>query len=217
MCRPDATVVLCQPASGTRPGVEQERALLLDRVSLGLDLHALRSGAVRYLTPHFEAVSLRAAAREASIPTSWRRGDVLLFKRLNRTVTTLPRSTQETQWREVHFGPVRIKLAEQPTGTDVGSLVQDDVLATVSRRDPVRKRVGMWTSGNRIFTLANPLAIGRLIALCNTDLMKSSFSLRNTLARADTLGISHDVATRLHHILFTELMEHRQYGEPHNA
>ncbi|MGH3770628.1 MAG: hypothetical protein ACRDRW_04395, partial [Pseudonocardiaceae bacterium] len=45
VCRPDATVVLCQPASNTRPAVEEERALLLDRVSaLGLDLHTLRSG-----------------------------------------------------------------------------------------------------------------------------------------------------------------------------
>lgn len=218
VCRPDATVVLCQPASGTRPGVEQERALLLDRVSvLGLDLHALRSGAVRYLTPHFEAASLRAAAREAGIPTSWRRGDVLLFKRLNSPVIFFRHSTQKAQWREVHFGPVRIKLAEQPTGTDVGSLVQGDVLATVSRRDPVRERVGMWTSGNRIFTLANPLAVGQLITLCNIDLMKSSFSLHNTLAHADTLDVSHSVATRLHHVLIIELAEHRQYGGTHNA
>lgn len=219
VCRPDATVVLCQPASGTRPGVEQERALLLDRVpALGLDLHALRSGAVRYLTPHFETVSLRAAAHEASIPTSWRRGDVLLFKRLNRPPVTIFRhSTQETQWREVRFGPVRIKLAEQPTGTDVGSLVQGDVLATVSRRDPVREHIGMWTSGNRIFTLADPPTIGQLIILCNTDLMESSFSLHNTLAHADTLDVSHNVATRLHHVLLVELTEHRKYGGTHNV
>jgi hypothetical protein len=34
LCRPDATVVLCQPAGGTRPGVEQERVLLLGRTYL---------------------------------------------------------------------------------------------------------------------------------------------------------------------------------------
>lgn len=218
LCRPGATVVLCQPASGTRPGVEQERALLVDRVSvLGLDLHVLRSAGVRYLTPHFEAVSLRAAARGANIPTGWRRGDVLIFKRLSRSVATVQNSAQDTQWREVRFGPVRIKLAEQPTGTDVGSLVRGDVLATVSRRDPARKRIGMWTSGNRVFTLANPLVIFRLITLCNADLMKNLFSLHNTLAHACTLGVSHDVAARLHHVLLVELTEHRKYGGTNNA
>lgn len=218
LCRPDATVVLCQPAGGTRPGVEQERALLLDRVSaLGLDLHVLRSGGVRYLTPHFEAVSLRAAARGVNIPTSWRRGDVLIFKRLSSSVATIQNSAQDTPWREVRFGPVRIKLAEQSTGTDVGSLVQGDVLATVSRRDPVRRRIGMWTSGNRVFTLANPLVIFQLITLCNADLMKNAFSPHNTLAHAGTLGVSHDVATRLHHVLLVELTEHRQYGGTRNA
>lgn len=213
LCRPDATVVLCQPAGGTRPGVEQERALLLDRVSaLGLDLHTLRSGGVRYLTPHFEAISLRAAACGAGVPASWRRGDVLVFKRLGSFVAAFRDSPQGAQWREVCFGPVRIKLAEQSTGADFGSLVQGDVLAIVSRRDPVRKRIGMWTSGNRIFTLANPLAIGQLIILCNDDLIKNVFSPHKTLAHADTLGVSHDVARRLHHVLFVELTERRKYG-----
>ncbi|MGH3770487.1 MAG: hypothetical protein ACRDRW_03660, partial [Pseudonocardiaceae bacterium] len=184
--------------------------------------HTLRSGGVRYLTPHFEAVSLQAAACGASIPTSWRRGDVLLFKRLSRSVTVFQHSAHDPlsagrQWREVHFGPVRVKLAERPTGTDVGSLVHGDVLTTVSRRDPVRKRVGMWTSGNRVFTLANPLAISQLIILCDGDLMENLFSLPNTLAHADTLGVSHDVAKRLHHALLVELTEHRKYGGTHDA
>lgn len=141
VCRPDATILLCQPCSGTRPGVDQERALLLDRVSaLGLDLHALRSGAVRYVTPHFEAASLRVAACEAVIPACWRRGDVLLFKRSTSPAAIFRSSVQNPKWREVRFGPVRVKLAERPTGSDVGSLVLGDVLTTVSRRDPVRSR-----------------------------------------------------------------------------
>jgi hypothetical protein len=99
----------------------------------------------------------------------------------------------------------------------MGSLVEGDVLTTVSRRDPVRKRIGMWTSGNRVFTPTNPLAIGQLIALCNNDLMKNVFTPHNTLAHAETLGINHDVSTRLHHVLLLELTEHRQYGGTHNA
>ncbi|MGH3718356.1 MAG: hypothetical protein ACRDRI_05830 [Pseudonocardiaceae bacterium] len=112
---------------------------------------------------------------------------------------------------------MRVKLAERPTGTDVGSLVHGDVLATVSRRDPARKRVGMWTSGNRVFTPANPLAIGQLITLCDGDLMENLFSPPNTLAHADTFGVSHDVAARLHHVRLVELAEHRKLGGTHDA
>jgi hypothetical protein len=81
----------------------------------------------------------------------------------------------------------------------------------------VRKRIGMWTSGNRVFALGNPLAIFQLIKLCNSDLMKNLFSPHNTLAHAGTLGVSHDVAARLHHVLLVELTEHRKYGGAHNA
>ena len=142
---------------------------------------------------------------------------MLVFNRLRGSVATVQASAQDTQWREVRFGPVRIKLAERPTGADLGFLVRGNVLATVSRRDPVRKRIGMWTSGNRVFTLTNSLVIGQLINLCNTDLARDVFSLQNTLAHAGALGVSRDVASRLHHVLLVEITEHRKYGGTRNA
>lgn len=217
ICRPNATVVLCQPASATRPGVNQERAVILDRVSsLGLEFRALRSGTVRYVTPHFEAVSLRAAMDGATIPVSWRRGDVLLFERTSISYPIpLPR-LRDAQWREITFGPVRIKLAEQPTGPELGSLTPGDILKTVSRRDPVRKRIGLWTSGNRVFTVANSVTLGELITLCETDLRNEQFALQRTLRHAEKLRISRDVAARMYEILWTELTEHYQRGGRNN-
>jgi hypothetical protein len=133
-CRTNATVVLCQPAVGTRPGVEGERRTLLERVpELGLELHALRSGAVRYVTPHFEAASLRAAALGAPIPTNWRRGDILLLKRTSQARPARHDTVLDRQWTEVSFGPVRIKLTVRPTGHDLDSLVPGNVLTTVTR------------------------------------------------------------------------------------
>jgi hypothetical protein len=213
MCRPNATVVLCQPASATRPGVTQERATILDRVSeLGLEFRALRSGTVRYVTPHFEAVSLRAAMNGATIPVSWRRGDVLLLKRTSTSYPIPFPRPRDAQWRETTFGPVRIKLAEQPTGPELGNLIPGDVLKTVSRRDPIRKRIGMWTSGNRVFTVANPVVLGELITLCETDLMNEQFTLQSTLSHANDLQVSRNVATLMHDILSTELEEHYRRG-----
>jgi hypothetical protein len=218
VCRPNATIVLCQPASATRPGVNEERVTLLDRVSqLGLEFHTLRSGAVRYVMPHFEAVSLRAAMNGAAIPVTWRRGDVLLFDRMSGSYPiSLPRP-RDAKWQEVKFGPVRIKLAEEPTGPELGALVPGDVLTTVSRRDPIRLRIGLWTSGNRVFTVANPTLLGRLIALCETDLMNGTFTLQCTLCRADNLQIDRDVATRMYNILSIELAEHNGRGGSDNG
>jgi len=189
VCRSDATILLCQPCVGTRPRVDQERAVLLDRASaLGLDLHAVQSRGVRYVTPHFEAISLRAAAYGTVIPTGWRRGDVLLFKRSTRPSTIFRPLIHDPKWREARFGPVRVKLAEQPTGSDVGSLVPGNVLVTVSRRDPIRSRIGLWTSGNRVFTIANPLLIGQLIELCDADLMDDKFDLQHEAYSAILIG-----------------------------
>lgn len=213
MCRPNATVVLCQPASATRPGVTQERSVALKQLgALGLEFHRLYSGAVRYATPHFEAVSLRAAVDGVAIPLGWRRGDVLLLKRTESGLPAVSLQPSNDSWREVTFGPVRIKLAIRSTGVELGSLVPGDVLTTVSRRDPVRPHIGMWTSGNRIFTVANPDAIAKLIRMCEADLMAGQFDVDNVAANAGQLRLDSGVAGRLYAILSTELAEHTQLG-----
>jgi hypothetical protein len=212
-CRPNATIVLCQPASATRPGIGQERTAILNRMSeLGLEFHALRSGAVRYIMPHFEAVSLRMSMNGAAIPVTWRCGDVFILRRMSCSHPILLPQPRDVQWQEARFGPVRIKLAERPTGPELGVLVPGDVLETVSRRDPIRKLIGMWTSGNRVFTVANPILLGQFIALCDTDLTNGVFALQSVLHHADVLCIDRGIATRMYEILSTELVEHRERG-----
>jgi hypothetical protein len=110
-------------------------------------------------------------------------------------------------WRETTFGPVRIKL-RRTEGPNLASLVPGDVLDTVSRRDPVRSRIGLWTSGNRVFSLDEPEAIGRLIELCHNDVMQSQFALQRTLSHARTVGISRRIARQLFNLLLIELQEH---------
>ena len=213
--RPNATILLCQPSHGTRPGVEAERAVLSDALpALGLVLRAVRSGAVRYVTPHFEEVSLRAAVGGAQIPASWRRGDMLVLERVGEPLPTAPRPTApvEQHWHEVRFGPVRIKLAERPTGPDLGELVPGDVLPNVSRRDLRRPLIGLWTSGNRVFTLEHHESIGELIELCHIDLVSNSFSLETTLDHARRLAIGGAAARKLFAVLQAELQEHQEWG-----
>lgn len=157
-CRTGARLWLCQPTPATRPTVAAERATLQTALpSLGLDLQAVWPAALRYRTPHFEANSLRATLAEAEsiVPHTWRVGDLL---RLYKTspATWQPPPTAAQRWRDSTFGPVRIKLRPSGAATNLSPLVAGDVLATVSRRDPIRHRIGVWTSGNRVFGLSDP-------------------------------------------------------------
>jgi hypothetical protein len=215
MCRLGARLILCQPTEGTRPGVAEERdALLAALPSLGLALDEVRSGAVRYVMPHFEALSLRTAVGDVQIPARWRRGDVLVLVRVGSVLRPQQRLREWQTWREATFGPVRIKLGERPTGEDLGELVTGDVMTTVSRRDPVREHIGLWTSGNRVFTLGSPEAIVKLISLCETDLMSGRFSLEPTMAHAELLGVDERVATKLFDLLQVEIREHCEGTSP---
>jgi hypothetical protein len=207
VCARGARIVLCQPTLATRPGVAEERAALLDELPrLGFRYHDT-AAPVRYQMPHFEASSLKVAAPGLLIPTDWRVGDVLTLEKISDSVAYGPRVMPVETWQEVIFGPVRIKLRR--TGPpNLGSLVPGDVLDTVSRRDPVRQRIGLWTSGNRVFTLADPTAIGRLIQLCHTDVMRSQFMPKRILSHARTVGVSRHVARHLFDLLLIELQEH---------
>lgn len=136
---------------------------------------------------------------------------------LDRAGSVLPapqRRVEGQTWREVTFGPVRIKLGERSTGDDLGELVTGDIMTNVSRREPLRERIGLWTSGNRIFTLSSPETIGELVSLCQADLMVAQFSLSSTLTRAEMLGITAPAAIKLFDLLQKELKEHREGTQP---
>src|SRR5689334_13476375 len=53
--------------------------------------------------------------------------------------------------REVEPGPLGAGL--------LASIVDGDVLATVSRRDPRRGRIDVWTSLNRVYATSHPAAV----------------------------------------------------------
>lgn len=208
ICKVGARIVLCQPALATRPGVTEERAALLNELpGLGLICRKVDAARVRYLMPHFEASSLKIAAPNLFVPDDWRVGDVLTLEKIYDLPSLSKRPVSAESWREVTFGPVRIKL-RRTEAPDLGSLVPGDILDTVSRRDPIRIRIGLWTSGNRVFSLEDHEAIGRLIELCHIDVMQAHFTLRRTLSHARTVGVGRRIAQQLFDLLLIELQEH---------
>lgn len=209
VCGDGALLWLCQPTLATRPGVTDERALIVAELpQLGLTTEATHAATVRYNMPHFEAMSIRLASLDPPVPRTWRTGDLLVLRKVSEAPPLPPATLGSERWQEVSFGLVRIKLRPSDTDNDLASIVPGDVLHTVSRRDPVRARIGLWTSGNRVYALADPEPVGKLIELCDIDLGNMQFTFARTLAHARRLGMSRSTAQRLFDVLLLELQEH---------
>jgi hypothetical protein len=157
---PGARIYFSLPPVGTRPGVGHEVNAFFEwsRLELGLELASFERGALPYETPPFERNALRAAGF-FNVPPAWRRGDLAVFTRPQKAVPARPPSTyvqcDDGDWAEESIDGVRFRLRfggrvdeEIPA---LLSIVEGDVLPTVSRRDERRRKVDIWTSGNRVF------------------------------------------------------------------
>jgi hypothetical protein len=129
---------------------------------VGLVVEATHPLALTYATPFFEANAL--AVQGVRVPHDWRRGDLVLMRKVGSTHRPFSmESVRRERWVEVEID--RMRLFVRREGRMDGetaclrSLTEGDVLGAVSRRDPVRKRASVWTSGNRIFATDNPDAV----------------------------------------------------------
>jgi hypothetical protein len=153
-------------------------------------------------------MSLGRVLPDVAIPQEWRVGDLLTLRKVApRRLTLLPPMELEP-WQEATLGPVRVKMRSSQSTRDVEPLIPGDILRTVSRRDAIRPRIGMWTSGNRVYGLVNVSTIGALIASCHRDWADGRFTIATTLAQARQLGINPAVAEKLFGVLQAELSEH---------
>jgi hypothetical protein len=167
---PGGRVLLSLPALGTRPGIREERAALLQWADqLGLTLIDLEEGPLPYVTPPFERNALRAAG-VANCPSDWRRGDLATFELREATGTSREagRPTPPSEallWPEVSACGVRVRFKPLPSSSPVAkdlalrAIVPGDVLPSVSSRDPRRSLAAIWTSGNRVFRFEHPLLL----------------------------------------------------------
>ena len=188
-CRPDGTILASLPPVGVRPGADGERAEL-DRFAegQGLDRMTVEELAISYETPFFEENALAAVGVHA--PGIWRRGDLAVYRRRRaagdeNVVGDAPRE----RWVEVEIDGMRIRI-RLDTGVSAAaegllSLVRGDVLPSVSRRDPRRAQVNVWTSGNRIFRAGDPTVALEAAYACRDG---STRSLWRNPAEEDAFG-----------------------------
>jgi hypothetical protein len=152
-------VLLSLPSVGTRPGITAERdAIFTWATAFGLRLTSVEPGILAYRTPPFERNAL-AAAGVPPVPWDWRRGDLAEFVAVEKTSPDRPVPPGPPDlWDEESVGVVRIKCRACPDcdfrDPTLSPAVPGDMLATVSRRNPARATVDVWTCGNRVFRCA---------------------------------------------------------------
>lgn len=152
-CRQGGFIFASLPPVGARASAALDRKHLFQLAArLGLEIQNEYPLSVEYDTPFFEANALKAAG--VSALRTWRRGDLVILCKRHPAAVLQPRCTSRpTRWREVQIGQMRLFISiAQRTGTlGLISLIESDILPSVSRRDERRRAALVWTSGNRIF------------------------------------------------------------------
>ncbi|MET3523889.1 hypothetical protein [Mesorhizobium abyssinicae] len=181
-CRPGGVVLISLPPDGTRPSAEADRQKVIGfGRRLGLDPIEHCPLAISYETPFFERNALAAAGIYP--PQHWRRGDLLAFRKARApTRHSLALSAQRREWTEARIGRMRLFVranGETRSGeAGLTSLIDGDVLPTVSRRDTRRRLAQVWTSGNRIFRTNNPQLVLEAAISCAGETMGSGVQPR---------------------------------------
>ena len=172
-CRDGGYVLASLPPEGVRSnGAAEREGTLRFAERVGLRLETTHPLALTYATPFFEANAL--AAQGVRVAHYWRRGDLVVMRKVGAAHRSFSmESVRRERWVEVEIDRMRLFVRREARAGGAGalrSLTPGDVLDTVSRRDPIRKRASVWTSGNRIFATENADAvIDAALALCGAE------------------------------------------------
>ncbi len=158
MVQPGGFVLLSFPPIGTRPLIEEEWARTeAFAQDLGLTVRETEAY-LKYQSPPFEQNALKAAHHDY-VHTDWRTGVFVLLERTGECLTPRPLvPNHREEWDEESLLGVRWKFRRQPVAAGSPILKQitpGDILNSVSRRDPRRRSIDVWTSGNRIYACEN--------------------------------------------------------------
>lgn len=141
---------------GTRPSAEADRVTILDILASAGQVEILPDF-VEYDVPLFEARALEAAGVEVTGP--WRRADlaVVEVERIPAVPVMSAPSTAAEDWSTFVIGKQVVKLRTEPRvrasavpAIDTVPGVDGLVLNSVSRRDPRRPAIDLWTSRNTV-------------------------------------------------------------------
>jgi hypothetical protein len=154
LLRDGAALYVSFPSLGTRPGIRAERERLLHTARrLGLVHVSTRRSVLRYATPFYEGCALVAGG--LPVLAGWRFSDLVTFKRVSSEYTEQMEPHTE-RWHAATLGRLQLRIKPSAQRNEVCdprliSVVDGDVLPSVSQRDKRRDAICVWTGGNRIF------------------------------------------------------------------
>jgi len=154
ICKLGGTILMVASRVGTRPNIHREWQALLKWIKkIGLSYEGLCNMNIAYDTPYFEKNALKAIGI-TNFPYGWRRADLAIFRKKNENNFLLPKKGYQADWYEESYMGLRIRRhPKNHTFKDPSllSVISGDILPSVSRRDPHRNTVDVWSFGNRVF------------------------------------------------------------------
>jgi hypothetical protein len=157
ICRLNGRILVSLPPVGTRPGIESDlEGLFKWSKEVGLVLEKEEKGILPYISPPFEVNALKVENFH-NLNEEWRRGDLSVFVKKEHNLVERPINMldSEENWLEETVQGVRIKLKPyndfEFKDPKLLTVVKNNIFPSVSRREPRRGLVEIWTSGNRVF------------------------------------------------------------------
>jgi hypothetical protein len=153
ICEEYGMILMVTPKEGTRPNIKEEwREILNFSKHIGLGYLGESPENIVYDAPYFERNALKAAGI-LNFPRDWRQANLSVFEKREERSTQQPKIIA-TEWHKDPNSGIRIQKSQDNNNFHDPRLipiVPNNILPTVSRRDPRRKQARVWTHGNRIF------------------------------------------------------------------
>lgn len=217
ICTLRGTILISLPPVGTRPGIAEEWARVLDWAEqLGLVLFRMERSALAYKTPPFEHNALKVEEMAMVTPT-WRRGDLAIFTCQYKRHVPYPFLPMiDGVWDEVCVDGVRVRLRRRQVDSLIDPtlhpLIDGHILPSVSRRDPRRRHADIWTTGNRIFVCRRTDVV-RIILQAFVDGVSPLNKVSSYLGRPLNVDERVKVTNASHQIDAILTRERREIGE----
>jgi len=153
----------------TRPlALSERQQVMKGAMALGLSLIDFQSQLAQYLTPLFESEALAEKGIQAK---NWRRGDLAIFLTDGETEPQNGLAAIEPfQWNEaiINKVKVKIKIKHESRAAYITPRVTPlsggaNRLASVSRRDPIRNEVDLWTATHQGFSVQGSHAVWAIL------------------------------------------------------
>ena len=160
--RKGAKVIMTLFPDLVRPTAWTERSEVLDLLA-GLGEFSVLSKGVEYETPRFESETLAAMGIRGLY--SWRLADLVALSLNGSFPVKAAAPLEQQRWERFRFGDKVVGLdqaSSNETNITVESPYPDGsfVLKSISMRDPIKSRIGFWTSRNRAAIVKGNQRIG---------------------------------------------------------